>query len=78
MRLNLLIIGVVALLIAGCSQEKAKTNPHVILETTKGAIEIEFYQQQSPVTVANFLTYTNEGYYDGTVFHRVMTGFIVK
>lgn len=78
MRLNLLIIGVVALLIAGCSQEKAKMNPHVILETTKGAIEIEFYPQQAPVTVANFLAYANEGYYDGTVFHRVMSGFMIQ
>lgn len=74
----MLIIGVVALLIAGCSQEKAKMNPHVILETTKGTIEIELYPQQAPVTVENFLSYVNEGYYDGTVFHRVMPGFMVQ
>lgn len=78
MKLNVLAIAMLALLTIGCSSQKVAMNPHVILETTKGTIEIELYPQQAPVTVANFLAYTNEGYYDGTVFHRVMQGFMAQ
>ncbi|MBI2141603.1 peptidyl-prolyl cis-trans isomerase [Candidatus Woesearchaeota archaeon] len=80
MRLKLLFVtvAIVALLISGCSAEKEKMNTRVILETSKGTIEIELNQQQAPVTVANFLAYVNEGHYDGTVFHRVIPGFMIQ
>ncbi|MBI2176492.1 peptidyl-prolyl cis-trans isomerase [Candidatus Woesearchaeota archaeon] len=85
MKLNLLATAALALmvaaLIAGCSgqsKEVRQMNPHVILETTKGTIEIELYPQQAPVTVENFLHYASEGFYDGTVFHRVMPGFMAQ
>ncbi len=71
----------IAVLIAGCSgknKETSQMNPHVIIETPKGAIEIELYQQQASVTVENFLSYVNAGFYDGTVFHRVIPGFMVQ
>lgn len=50
----------------------------VVLETTKGNIEIELDEEKAPVTVENFLTYVNAGYYDGLCFHRVMYGFVVQ
>lgn len=50
----------------------------VILETTLGDIEIELTENESPVTVDNFLKYIEEGFYDGTVFHRVMPGFVIQ
>lgn len=78
MKLNVLAIAMLAVFIAACSSQNAKMTPHVILETTKGAIEIELNPQQAPVTVANFLAYVNEGFYDGTVFHRVIPGFMVQ
>lgn len=77
MRLNWLIV-TVALLTFGCSAEKEQMNPHVIIETSHGTIELELYPQQAPVTVENFLTYVKEGHYDGTIFHRVMPGFMVQ
>ncbi len=78
MKLGASLIAMLALLIIGCSSQNAKMNPYVILETTKGTIEIELYPQQAPVTVENFLSYVNGGFYGGTVFHRVMPGFMVQ
>ena len=51
-------------------------NPKVKMETSKGAVVIELYPDQAPVTVQNFLQYVNEGAYDGTIFHRVIKGFM--
>lgn len=50
----------------------------VVIETSMGMIEIELYSEQAPEAVANFLQYVNEGYYDGTVFHRVIPRFIIQ
>ncbi len=51
-------------------------NPKVQMETSKGSVVIELYPDQAPVTVQNFLQYVNDGAYDGTVFHRVIKGFM--
>lgn len=53
-------------------------NPVVVLETSKGPIEIELYQDKAPISVANFLKYVDEGHYNGLVFHRVIDGFMVQ
>ena len=55
-----------------------KANPHVIMETTAGTIELELYADKAPKTVANFLRYVNEGFYNGTIFHRVIRGFMIQ
>jgi cyclophilin family peptidyl-prolyl cis-trans isomerase len=47
--------------------------PRVELVTSKGRFVVELYEEQAPVSVANFLEYVNEGFYDGTIFHRVDT-----
>jgi len=52
--------------------------PRVLLETTLGRIILELWPDRAPVTVANFLSYVDEGFYDGTVFHRVIEGFMVQ
>ena len=57
---------------------KKASNPIVELETTMGNIEIELYPEKAPKTVENFLKYVNDGFYDGTVFHRVIKGFMVQ
>ena len=51
-------------------------NPKVKMETSKGTMIIELYPDKAPVTVANFLSYVNEGAYDGTIFHRVIKNFM--
>ena len=54
------------------------TNPRVKLHTNQGDIVITLDAAKAPKTVANFLTYTKEGFYNGTVFHRVIDGFMVQ
>jgi cyclophilin family peptidyl-prolyl cis-trans isomerase len=51
-------------------------NPQVKMQTSKGDVLIELYPDQAPVTVENFLQYVNDGAYDGTIFHRVIKGFM--
>lgn len=53
-------------------------NPVVVMETSKGNIEIELNEEQAPISTKNFLDYVNEGFYDGLIFHRVMDGFMIQ
>jgi cyclophilin family peptidyl-prolyl cis-trans isomerase len=53
-------------------------NPVVVLETTMGDIVIELRQDRSPASVQNFLAYAKTGHYDGTIFHRVLRGFMIQ
>ena len=53
-------------------------NPIVLMKTTDGDITIELFADKSPVTVENFLSYVDEGHYDGTVFHRVIPNFMIQ
>jgi len=59
--------------------EKAqKDYPQVLIETTKGSVLVELYPEKAPNTVKNFLRYVNEGFYDGTIFHRVIPNFMIQ
>lgn len=58
--------------------EQATHNPIVMIETSEGTIKVELWADKAPITVKNFLTYVNEGYYKGTVFHRVIDGFMIQ
>ena len=53
-------------------------NPVVVLETSKGTIEIELYPEAAPKTVENFLKYVDDGFYADTIFHRVIRGFVIQ
>jgi peptidyl-prolyl cis-trans isomerase A (cyclophilin A) len=55
-----------------------QSNEIVVLETSMGKIEIQLDRQHAPITVNNFVTYVKAGFYNGTVFHRVMPGFVVQ
>jgi peptidyl-prolyl cis-trans isomerase B (cyclophilin B) len=70
------------LLMMGCltmsSVEANNSKPIVRMETTKGTIVLELDAEKAPITVANFLEYTKEGFYDGTIFHRVIDGFMIQ
>jgi cyclophilin family peptidyl-prolyl cis-trans isomerase len=57
---------------------EGKGNPMVVLTTSLGDIKIELFADKAPVTVKNFLEYVQAGYYDGTVFHRVIPGFMIQ
>lgn len=53
-------------------------NPRVLLETSKGKIVIELYADKAPKTVKNVLDYVKAGFYNGTIFHRVIPGFMIQ
>ena len=53
-------------------------NPIVEMRTNQGSIELELYQDKAPKSVANFLEYVRGGHYDGTIFHRVISGFMIQ
>ena len=56
----------------------AAANPKAVIETTKGSIVIELYQDKAPSTVANFVKLAKQGFYNGILFHRVIPGFMIQ
>jgi peptidyl-prolyl cis-trans isomerase B (cyclophilin B) len=56
----------------------ARRQPMVKLQTSMGDIVLELNSEKAPATVANFLQYVKEGFYDGTIFHRVINGFMIQ
>jgi len=54
------------------------SNPRVTLQTSKGNIVLELYADKAPVTAENFLGYVRDGFFDGTIFHRVIPGFMIQ
>ncbi|TVM00485.1 MAG: peptidylprolyl isomerase [Candidatus Brocadia sp. WS118] len=56
----------------------SSSNPRIRLETNKGIIILEFETEAAPKTVENFLRYVQDGFYHGTIFHRVIKGFMVQ
>ncbi|MDG6778177.1 peptidylprolyl isomerase [Thiomicrorhabdus sp. zzn3] len=58
--------------------ESKSDNPQVLMETNFGSILIELYPDKAPETVENFLAYVKEGFYDGTIFHRVIPNFMIQ
>ena len=71
----LVICGLAAILTA---PPAAAQNPVVVIETSLGSITAELDRRAAPVSVANFLAYAESGFYDGTVFHRVIRGFMIQ
>lgn len=53
-------------------------NPTVVMTTSAGTITIELYEDKAPITVKNFLGYVDDKFYDGTIFHRVISNFMVQ
>jgi peptidyl-prolyl cis-trans isomerase B (cyclophilin B) len=66
------------IMVIGTSARAQRSNPVVRLETSLGEITLELYPDKAPATVANFLQYVREGLYDGTIFHRVINGFMIQ
>jgi len=60
------------------SPAQAAENPRVGLDTSKGRIVLELFADKAPISVENFLAYVESGYYDGTIFHRVIPKFMIQ
>ena len=56
----------------------AQDNPIVVIQTNKGAITVELWADKAPISVENFLRYTDSNFFDGMVFHRVIPGFMIQ
>ncbi len=80
LRSRILILAASTLLLAAPSfgQESAAAPPRVVLETSHGTIVVELNPEKAPITVENFLDYVDRGWYDGTVFHRVISDFMIQ
>lgn len=59
-------------------EPQTPANPQVLLKTSAGEITLELYPQKAPKSVANFLKYVESGFYDGTIFHRVINDFMIQ
>lgn len=76
-----LVLAVTPVMAASSNSNQGKTmstNPQVQLNTNQGVILIELDAEKAPKTVENFLTYVKEGFYDGTIFHRVINNFMIQ
>jgi cyclophilin family peptidyl-prolyl cis-trans isomerase len=71
---SLLLLSCIAL----CQPLAAAGNPTAVIHTSKGEIRLELFAEQAPVSVENFLTYARSGFYDGTIFHRVISHFMIQ
>lgn len=63
---------------AGAAEKAQSSNPIVVMNTSMGQIKIELWPDKAPETVKNFLRYVNEGFYNGTIFHRVIPNFMIQ
>jgi peptidyl-prolyl cis-trans isomerase A (cyclophilin A) len=82
-RITLLALAAVCLLslspaLAAAATAPAAANPQVVVETSLGTIRIELFGKEAPLSVKNFLDYAAGGFYDGTIFHRVIPGFMIQ
>jgi cyclophilin family peptidyl-prolyl cis-trans isomerase len=74
---NVLRTAALALLLTGALSALAET-PRVEFKTTMGSFTLELYPDKAPKTVENFIQYANGGFYNGTIFHRVIDGFMIQ
>jgi cyclophilin family peptidyl-prolyl cis-trans isomerase len=82
---TLLLVLLLTPILGACSDQDqsaatpaATGNPQVLMQTSMGEVVIELYPQQAPKSVANFLQYVDDGFYNGTIFHRVIDGFMIQ
>jgi cyclophilin family peptidyl-prolyl cis-trans isomerase len=76
--LSWLVLIMLVVVQSAAASDQATVNPRVALVTSKGRIVIELYPRKAPATVKNFLSYVDAGFYDGTVFHRVIPKFMIQ
>ncbi|MCY1344733.1 Peptidyl-prolyl cis-trans isomerase A [compost metagenome] len=73
-----LMLAASTLVLAGSVLAADPAKPHVLLSTTLGEVEVELDATKAPISVKNFLSYVDSGFYNGTIFHRVIPGFMVQ
>ena len=72
------IIAIILIGVCTMNNLEASENVNVKIITNKGTIELELYADKAPITVENFVKYANDGFFNGTVFHRVINNFMIQ
>lgn len=75
---GLMLLAVSGLMEAAAVKAAEKGNPMVVISTSLGDIKVEVFADKAPISAKNFLDYVQAGYYDNTVFHRVIPGFMIQ
>lgn len=75
---NLFICLAVLLAPTAAAQESPLPNPQVVIKTSEGDITLRLFRDKAPLTVDNFLAYVDAGFYNGTIFHRVIPNFMIQ
>ena len=78
MKKSLYLLLVLMVSSAGTAQDRVPAHPHIQFETSAGLIVLELEGRRAPITVRNFLELIDSGYFDGTVFHRVIPDFMIQ
>ena len=80
-------VAILLILVSSCAennnvteveQQKEKVMTEVIIKTSLGDINLELNNEKAPITVENFISIAESGYYEGTIFHRVINGFMIQ
>ncbi len=82
LRFPFIITGLILIGLVGCGSQEDNNAPmqttDVIISTSHGDITVALYPEKAPESVENFLNYADNGFYDGTIFHRVIPGFMIQ
>lgn len=74
-----IIFMLLIVLVTASSALAAETkNPTVVIQTNLGDVKVELFEKEAPISVKNFLDYAKSGHYNGTIFHRVIAGFMIQ
>ncbi|MGN6545147.1 MAG: peptidylprolyl isomerase [Aureliella sp.] len=76
-----IVSGLIVAAVLGClvvSPASAQENPVYLIKTNKGDIKVETFPKEAPISAKNFDDYVKDGFYDGTIFHRVIPGFMIQ
>ena len=77
MSFRAIIVAFVTSITLGTGSATAQ-NPVVVMDTSMGSMTIELFQAEAPITVNNFIQYAHDGFYEDTIFHRVIQGFQIQ
>ncbi len=72
------LLSTMLLLTMVCMTSVMAKNTKVLMKTSAGEIELELFDDKAPISVKNFLMYVDKGFYKGTIFHRVIDGFMIQ
>jgi len=74
----LIISAIATIAITLSNNSKEEGSPYAVIDTTKGTIVVELFEDKAPITCENFIKLANDGFYDGLIFHRIKDNFMIQ